>query len=342
MDLSRYEKNWRELIRPKRLEVDREVSTETYGRFIIEPLERGYGITLGNSLRRVLLSSIRGAAITAVRIDGCLHEFSVIPGVREDVTEIILNLKGVRFKMEDTEPKVVRIEERGPKEVKAGDIRCPAGVEVVNPGHYIATLDKDALLKMEMTVKMGRGYVPAERNKEEDAPIGTISMDAIFSPVKKVNYTVTPTRVGHITDYDRLILEVWTDGTITPLEAVRIAAKILQEQLRVFIELETTTEEERPLGPAPAEETDFFEILAKTVDELEISARSINALKGVGITYIGQLVQKNENELLQAKNFGRKSLEEIKTALAKLGLNLGMEVDFTPPEGEIEEEEDEA
>ncbi len=340
MDLSRYEKNWRELIRPKRLEVDKEVTTETYGRFIIEPLERGYGITLGNSLRRVLLSSIRGAAITSVRIDGCLHEFSVIPGVREDVTEIILNLKGVRFKMEDTDPKTVRIEERGPKEVKAGDIQCPAGIEVVNPDHYIATLDKDAILKMEMTVKMGRGYVPAERNKEEDAPIGTISMDAIFSPVRKVNYTVTPTRVGHITDYDRLILEVWTDGTITPLEAVGVAAKILQEQLRVFVELEAEIEEEKPLGPVPAEETDLSEILSKTVDELEISARSVNALKAMGIIYIGQLVQKGESELLQAKNFGRKSLEEIKTALSKVGLNLGMEVDFTPPEVDTEEEEE--
>ncbi len=344
MDLSRFEDQWKGLIRPKRMEVDEEVSTETYGRFIIEPLERGYGITLGNSLRRILLSSIHGAAITSVRIDGCLHEYSTLPGIREDVTEIILNLKGVRFKMHSNEPRVVRIDAKGERVVKAADIQCPAGLEVVNPDHYIATLEKDGVLKMEMTVKMGKGYVPAERNKEEDMPIGTIAVDAIFTPVKKVNYTVTPTRVGHITDYDRLILEVWTDGTIKPEEAIGIAARILQEQLRVFVEFGEEPVEEEPKGEPSGfkmDEEDLTEILQKTVDELEISARSVNSLKGIGIRYIGELVTKNEGELLQAKNFGKKSLEEIKGALEKLGLSLGMEIEFEPP-AEPEEEGDEA
>lgn len=341
MDLTRFESQWKGLIRPKGMEVDEEVSTPTYGRFIIEPLERGYGVTLGNSLRRILLSSIEGAAITSVRIEGCLHEYSSLPGVREDVTEIILNLKGVRFRMDGLEPKTVRLEAKGEGEVKAGQIQCPAGVEVINPEHYIATLDKDGVLKMEMTVKRGRGYVPAERNKEEDMPIGTIAVDSVFTPVLKVNYTVTPTRVGHRTDYDRLILEVWTDGSIRPEEAVAVAAKILQEQLAVFTEFGEEAEEEEVLTAAGGEEEDVEELLRKTVEELEISARSVNALKSIGIRYLGDLVTKTEGELLQAKNFGKKSLEEIKAALAKFGLSLGMEVDFEPPE-EVEEVEDEA
>lgn len=336
MDLSRFEAHWKGLIRPKRVEIDEEVSSSTYGRFIIEPLERGYGITLGNSLRRVLLSSIQGAAITSVRIEGCLHEYSSLPGVREDVTEIILNLKGVRFRMDGTDPKTVRLEAKGEGEVRAGQIQCPAGVEVVNPDHHIATLEKDGFLKMEMTVKVGRGYVPSERNKEEDMPIGTIAMDSIFSPVVKVNYTVTPTRVGHRTDYDRLILEVWTDGTIRPEEAVAVAARILQDQLAVFLEYGKEKEEEvkEAFAPEEIEKEDLEELLQKTVEELEISARSINALKSIGVRYLGDLVTKTENELLQAKNFGKKSLEEIKSALEKLGLSLGMTVDFEPPEGQ--------
>ncbi len=338
MDLSKYEDQWKKLIRPKGIEVDKEAEDGTYGRFIIEPLERGYGVTLGNSLRRVLLASLEGAAITSVRIEGCLHEYSSLPGVREDVTEIILNLKGVRFKMYADEPKTVRIEAKGEKEVRAADIQCPPGVEVVNPDHYIATLEKDGVLKMEMTVKRGRGYVPAERNKDEAMPIGTIAIDSIFTPIKKVNYTVTPTRVGHITDYDRLILEVWTDGTVKPIEAVGIAARILQEQLKVFTEFEEEKlETAKRVTFHEAEKEDLEEILQKSVEELEISARSINALKSIGIKYIGDLVNKSEQELLQARNLGKKSLEEIRIALQKFGLSLEMGVEFKRKEEERNE-----
>jgi len=329
MDLSKYENQWKKLIRPKGIEVDEESEDGTYGRFIIEPLERGYGVTLGNSLRRVLLSSLEGAAITLVRIEGCLHEYSSLPGVREDVTEIILNLKGVRFKMYTDEPQRVKIEVKGEKEVRAADIICTQAVEVVNPDHYIATVEKDGLLKMEMIVKKGRGYVPAERNKDETMPIGTIAIDSIFTPIRKVNYTVTPTRVGHITDYDRLILEVWSDGTIKPREAVGIAARILQEQLKIFTEFEEEKAERvQKVTFLEAEKEDLEEILQKSVEELEVSARSINALKSIGIKYIGDLVNKTEQELLQARNLGKKSLEEIKVALQKFGLSLEMGIEF--------------
>jgi len=338
MDFIKYEDQWKKLIRPKGIEVDKESEDRTYGRFIIEPLERGYGVTLGNSLRRVLLSSLEGAAITSVRIEGCLHEYSSLPGIREDVTEIILNLKGVRFKMYADEPKMVRIEAKGEKEVRAKDIWCPQGVEVVNPDHYIATLEKDGILKMEITVKRGRGYVPAERNKDETMPIGTIAIDSIFTPVKKVNYTVTPTRVGHITDYDRLILEVWTDGTIKPIEALKIAARILQEQLRIFTEFgEEKVETAKKVTLFEGEKEDLEEILQKSVEELEISARSINALKSIGIKYIGDLVNRSEQELLQARNLGKKSLEEIRIALQKFGLSLEMGVEFKRKEEERNE-----
>ncbi len=344
MDYKVLEKNWKELIRPKGVERDEEVSTDTYGRFIVEPLERGFGVTLGNSLRRVLLSSIQGAAITAVRIEGCLHEYSTLPGVKEDVAEIILNLKGVRFRAHSPTPKVVRIVAEGEKEVKAGDIECGPDLEVVNPEHHIATLEKDGSLKMEMTVKMGKGYVPAERNKEDDMPLGTIPIDAIFTPVKKVNYTVTNARVGHITDYDRLILEVWTDGTIRPEDAVGLAAKILKEQLNVFINFDEEQgggEEEE--GDEGMDDEELQEKLMKTVDELELSVRSANCLKNANIRYIGELVQKTEQEILQTKNFGRKSLNEIKEVLANMGLSLGMRIEnFTPPEHKEEVIEDEA
>ncbi len=345
MDYKVLEKNWKELIRPKGVERDEEVSTDTYGRFIVEPLERGFGVTLGNSLRRVLLSSIQGAAITAVRIEGCLHEYSTLPGVKEDVAEIILNLKGVRFRAHSPTPKVVRIVAEGEKEVKAGDIECGPDLEVVNPEHHIATLEKDGSLKMEMTVKMGKGYVPAERNKEEDMPLGTIPIDAIFTPVKKVNYTVTNARVGHITDYDRLILEVWTDGTVRPEDAVGLAAKILKEQLNVFINFdeEQGGGEEKDEGDEGMDDEELQEKLMKTVDELELSVRSANCLKNANIRYIGELVQKTEQEILQTKNFGRKSLNEIKEVLANMGLSLGMRIEnFTPPEHKEEVIEDEA
>ena len=342
-DIKLWEKNWKSLIRPKRLEVDEESLTPTYGKFIAEPLERGFGITLGNSLRRVLLSSIQGAAITAVRIDGSLHEFSTIPGVKEDVAEIILNLKEVVFRMHSPGPKTVRIEAEGEREVKAGDIITDPDLEVVNPDHHIATLEKGARLNMEMTVKLGKGYVPAERNKEEDMPIGTIPTDAIFSPIKKVNYTVTNARVGQITDYDRLILEVWTDGSIRPEDAVGLAAKILKEQLNIFINFEEPPEEEEEEGEESqghsfADEEDLQEKLMKTVDELELSVRSANCLKNANIRYIGELVQKTEQEILQTKNFGRKSLNEIKEVLATMGLSLGMKVEGFEPPSEPQEE----
>lgn len=347
MDYRVFEKNWKDLIRPKGVERDEEVSTDTYGRFIVEPLERGFGVTLGNSLRRVLLSSIQGAAITAVKIEGCLHEYSTLPGVKEDVVEIILNLKGVRFRAHTPEPKVVRLEASGEKEVKAGDIECGSDLEVVNPEHHIATLERDGRLSMEMTVKMGKGYVPAERNKEEDMPLGTIPIDSIFTPVKKVNYTVTNARVGHITDYDRLILEVWTDGTIKPEDAVGLAAKILKEQLDVFVNFEDREvggeEEEQEGGDGEMNDEELQEKLMKTVDELELSVRSTNCLKNANIRYIGELVQKTEQEILQTKNFGRKSLNEIKEVLANMGLRLGMKVEnFTPPDCREEVVQDEA
>jgi DNA-directed RNA polymerase subunit alpha len=323
-----YQKNWKDLIRPKRLDVEKETLTPFYGKFAAEPFERGFGITIGNSLRRILLSSLQGAAVTSVKIDGVLHEFSTVPGVKEDVTEIILNLKEMRLKLHAEGPKVIRIKAEGPKEVKASDVLTGESVEVLNPDHHIATLSRDAKLSIEMTVKMGRGYVPAERNKEEGQPIGTIPIDAIFSPIRKVNYTVTYARVGQITDYDKLTLEVWTDGSLNPEEAMAYAAKILKEQLSIFI---TFKEEEEPAASgeeAPA--LPLNENLFRSVDELELSVRSANCLKHANIKLIGDLVQKTEAEILATKNFGRKSLNEIKEILAGMGLNLGMKLESWP------------
>ncbi len=323
------QKSWKELIRPKRLEAEQETLTPFYGKFSAEPFERGFGITIGNSLRRILLSSLQGAAITSVKIDGVLHEFSAIPGVKEDVTEIILNLKEVRLKLHTEGPKTIRVKAEGPKILKAGDIITGDAVEVLNPDHHIATLSRDAKLSMEMTVKMGRGYVPAERNREDHQPIGTIPMDAIFSPIKKVNYTVTNARVGQITDYDKLTLEVWTDGSLSPEEAVAHAAKILKDQLSIFITFEEG--EEETSAHEPQGETDQLnENLFRSVDELELSVRSANCLKHADIKLIGDLVQKTEAEILATKNFGRKSLNEIKEILAEMGLSLGMKLDNWP------------
>lgn len=324
-------KSWKGLIRPKRLEVEKETLTPFYGKFVAEPLERGFGITIGNSLRRILLSSLQGAAITSVKIEGVLHEFSTIPGVKEDVTEIILNLKEVRLKLHTEGPKLIRVKAEGPKELKAGDIITGDAVEVLNPDHHLATLSKDAKLSMEMMVKMGRGYVPAERNKDESQPIGTIPIDAIFSPIKKVNYTVTNARVGQITDYDRLTLEVWTDGSIDPVEAVAQAAKILKDQLSIFITFEEEEEEETSQTEEQQETEKFNENLLRSVDELELSVRSANCLKNANIKLIGDLVQKTEAEILATKNFGRKSLNEIKEILASMGLSLGMKLENWPP-----------
>jgi DNA-directed RNA polymerase subunit alpha len=330
------QKSWKDLIRPKRVEVEKETLTLFYGKFTAEPFERGFGITIGNSLRRILLSSLQGAAITSVKIDGVLHEFSTIPGVKEDVTEIILNLKEVRLKLHTEGPKTIRVKTEGPKVLKAGDIITGDAVEILNPEHYLATLSKDAKLSMEMAVKMGKGYVPAERNKEEDQPIGTIPIDAIFSPIKKVNYTVTNARVGQITDYDRLTLEVWTDGSLNPEEAVVHASNILKDQLSIFITFEEEDEEEREVSGEEGEKKGLNDNLFRSVDELELSVRSANCLKHANIKLIGDLVQKTEAEILATKNFGRKSLNEIKEILAEMGLSLGMRVENWPQKKEEE------
>jgi DNA-directed RNA polymerase subunit alpha len=337
------EKNWKALIKPRRLEVDEETLSNYYGKFVAEPLERGFGITLGNSLRRILLSSIQGPAITAVRIDKSLHEYSVLPGVKEDVTDLILNLKEVVFRMHTAGPKTVRIEAEGAKEVTAADIITDADVEVINPQQYISILDKGATLNLEMTLISGKGYVTAERNKEEDMPIGTIPVDAIFTPIKKVNYTVTNARVGQITDYDKLTLEVWTNGAIRPDDAVALAAKILKDQLNIFINFDELPEE------PPAEDDEekrereleaLREKLTKSVDELELSVRSANCLKNANIQYIKELVGKTEQDILQTKNFGRKSLNEIKEVLEGMGLRLGMNINDLTASQEQPENED--
>ncbi|MFZ5451758.1 MAG: DNA-directed RNA polymerase subunit alpha [Thermodesulfobacteriota bacterium] len=332
-------KNWTELIKPKRLEVDTESHSRFYGKFACEPLERGFGTTLGNALRRVLLSSLRGAAITAVRIKDVYHEFSALPGVFEDVTEILLNLKQVRLKLLADGAKNLRLEARGKGEVKAGDIITDGTVEILNPEHHIANLSADGELSLEMTVKTGKGYVPGEAHKEEDQPVGYIPLDASFSPIRKVNYVVTQARVGQRTDYDKLTLEVWTDGSITPENAVAYGAKILKEQLSLFINFEEEAEgvEERPMEETPA----LNENLYRSVNELELSVRAANCLRNANIRFIGELVQKTEQEMLKTKNFGRKSLNEIKEILTEMGLHLGMKLEnFVPPEQGSERKEE--
>src|SRR5216684_201959 len=323
-------KNWRDLIKPRGLSVDQESLTDTYGKFVAEPLERGFGITLGNALRRVLLSSLQGAAITSIRVEGVEHEFTTIPNVAEDVTDIILNLKEVLLRMHTQEEKTIRIEVEGPKEVKAGDIVVDQDVEVLNPGHHLFTISEGGRVRMEMTARRGRGYVPAERNKVAGAPIGVIPVDSLFSPIKKVNYQVTNARVGQVTDYDRLALEVWTNGSISPADAVAYAAKIVKEQLSIFINFDETQEPAPLETPVKAEEK-LNENLFRSVDELELSVRSANCLQNANIKTIGDLVQKTEAEMLKTKNFGRKSLKEIKEILAEMGLSLGMKLENWPP-----------
>ena len=322
-------KNWRDLIKPRKLEVDQDSLRPTYGKFVAEPLERGFGTTLGNSLRRVLLSSLQGAAITALKIDGVDHEFSTVPEVVEDVTDIVLNLKEVLLRMHTNDQKTLRVEVEGPKEVKAGDIIADDQVEILNPGHHLCTVSEGGKLRMEMTCRRGRGYVPAAANKVVGAPIGTIPVDSLFSPVRKVNYQVTNARVGQVTDYDRLSLEVWTDGSVSPQDAVAYAAKIIKEQLTVFINFDET-EEPAPVE-APKEEDKLNEYLFRSVDELELSVRSANCLQQANIRTIGDLVQRTEAEMLKTKNFGRKSLKEIKEILAEMGLSLGMKLENWPP-----------
>ena len=311
-------RNWRDLIKPRRMDIEQETLANTFGKFVVEPLERGFGTTLGNSLRRVLLSSLQGAAITSVKIEGVDHEFSTIPEVAEDVTDIVLNLKEVLLRMHTSE-------------VKAGDIIADPDVEILNPGHHICTISEGGRLRMEITCRRGRGYVPAAENKVQGSPIGTIPVDSLFSPIRKVNYQVTNARVGQRTDYDKLTLEVWTNGAVTPQDAVAYAAKIIKEQLTVFINFDET-EEPAPVE-APKEEARLNENLFRSVDELELSVRSANCLQQANIKTIGDLVQKTEAEMLKTKNFGRKSLKEIKEILAEMGLSLGMKLENWPPKG---------
>ena len=332
-------RNWRELIKPKRVEIDQDTNTNTYGKFVCEPLERGFGITIGNSLRRILLSSLQGAAIISVQFDGVVHEFSSMPGVLEDVTDIILNLKEIKLKALDVEEAVVRINREGEGIVTAGDIESDGFVELLEPDQHIATLNKEGKLDMEMVVRMGKGYVPAERIKDENTPIGVITIDAAFSCVKKVNYVVTNSRVGQVTDYDKLTLEVWTDGSVFPEDAVAFAAKILKEQMNPFINFEEEVEpvEEEEIS----QDEDVNENLYRPVSDLELSVRSANCLQNAKINLIGELVQKTDAEMLKTKNFGRKSLNEIKAILSDMGLSLGMKLSFFPPTGEIDDEGEE-
>jgi DNA-directed RNA polymerase subunit alpha len=321
-------RNWRDLIRPRGIHVESETLTEFYGKFTAEPLERGYGITVGNSLRRILLSSLQGAAITALRVDGALHEFTTVADVVEDVTDIVLNLKEVVLKAAQAKTYTVRIDKEGPGPVHARDILLVDGLQVLNPDHVVATLDKKGPLSMELTVNVGRGYVPAERNKTPAMSIGTIPIDALFSPVRKVNYTVTNARVGQQTDFDKLTLEVWTNGAVRPQDAVAYAAKILKEQLSIFINFEET--EETHYAASGSEEEPLNENLFRSVDELELSVRSANCLQNANIQLIRELVQRTEQDMLKTKNFGRKSLKEIKEILANMGLSLGMKIDNWP------------
>jgi len=323
-------RNWRELIRPRKMDVAR--STETYGKFTCEPLERGFGTTLGVGLRRILLSSLQGSAIIGVKIDGALHEFTSIPNVMEDVTDIVLNLKEVVVRCKDARSRTLRLEKDGEGKVTAGDIQTVEGVDIVNPDHVLMTCAKGARVRMDIEIGTGRGYVPAERNKTPSMPVGMIPIDALFSPVRKVNFQVTNARVGQQTDYDRLILEVWTNGTVRPEDGVAYAAKIFKDQLSIFINFQEVAEPVQE--PRVSEEqAKLHENLWKSVDDLELSVRSANCLQNANIRYIGELVQKTEGEMLKTKNFGRKSLKEIKEILSEMGLSLGMKIDGWPGDG---------
>lgn len=332
-------RNWRELIKPKSIVIDEDSRTNFYGKFVCEPLERGFGITIGNSLRRILLSSLQGAAIVSVSFDNVVHEFTTIPGVIEDVTDIILNLKEIKLRLGEAEKAVIRLSKKGEGVATAGDIESDDLVAILNPEQHIATLNKEGKLNMEMVVKMGKGYVPAEKNKGKNQPIGVIPIDAIFSPIQKVNYVVTNARVGQITDYDKLTLEVWTDGSILPEDAVAYGAKILKEQMSPFINFE---EEPEPLEEEiEVKEERLNENLFRPVSELELSVRSANCLKNANIKLIGELVQKTEAEMLKTKNFGRKSLNEIKGILEDMGLSLGIKLDNFPSPKEVEKKGEE-
>ena len=322
-------KNWQDLIKPNKLDIKPGSDARRIATVLAEPLERGFGLTLGNALRRVLLSSLQGAAITSAQIDGVLHEFSSIAGVREDVTDIVLNIKEIAVRMEGEGPKRMTLRKSGPGAVTAGDIQTVDDIEILNPDLVICHLDEEADIRMELTVDTGKGYVPADRNRPEDAPIGLIPVDSLYSPVKKVSYRVENTREGQVLDYDKLTLMLETDGSVTPEDAVAYAARILQDQLSIFVNFEEPSKE---VVEEAAPELAFNPALLKKVDELELSVRSANCLKNDNIVYIGDLIQKTEAEMLRTPNFGRKSLNEIKEVLAAMGLHLGMEVQNWPPD----------
>jgi DNA-directed RNA polymerase subunit alpha len=322
-------RNWRNLIRPKGLVVERDSLSERYGKFVLEPLERGYGVTLGNALRRVMLSSLYGSAITAVRIEGAQHEFMALPDVKEDGTDIILNLKEVELELLEGQQKTVTIAKQGPCEVKAGDIRADHNLRILNPDKHICTVAEGGLFRAELTISSGKGYAPAAQFRDDSQPIDSIQIDALFCPVRRVNYSVTNARVGRRTDYDRLVLEVWTNGGVRPEDAVGIASKILKEQLAILINI---PEEVEPSVIEAEEHAERFnDNLLRPVEELELSVRSANCLANADIKRIGDLVQRTESEMLKTKNFGRKSLKEIKEILSDMGLSLGMKLDSWPP-----------
>lgn len=325
-----YYKFWRELIKPKGFEIEKETQSLEYAKFVVRPLERGFGVTLGNSLRRILLSSMMGSAVTAVKLEGVLHEFSTIPDILEDVSDIVLNLKQIRFRQYNSEPLNLKISKKGPGVVTAADIVTTDKIEVLNPHQHIATLGNNGNFNAEIIVSYGRGYMPVE-NSTDEMPVGFIGVDALHSPIRKVNYSVSNARVGQRTDYDSLALEVWTDGSLKPEESVSLASKILKEQLQIFLTFDESlepTDEIRGIGSSSLNENLF-----RSVDDLELSVRSANCLKNANIRYIGELVVRSEAEMLKTKNFGRKSLNEIKEILTTMGLGLGMKIEGWPPPG---------
>lgn len=331
MSTTLFYKNWRSLIKPKFIEVDKDTRSNTYAKFIVKPLERGFGITMGNALRRVLLSSLQGAAVTSIKIDGVQHEFSSIPGVKEDVINMILNIKKMRLKLFEGEA-TIKLNVQGPCVVKAGDFETDGRVEILNPDLEIATLSDDGKISMEALVEMGKGFVLAEENKKQNAPIGTLFVDSHFAPVVRCNYTVTNARVGQVTDYDRLNFEITTNGAVTPEDALAFAAKIIKDQVQVFINFDEMIEPEEEVKPQI--DSTFDDNLNRRVDELELSVRSANCLQNANIRYIGELVQKTEMEMLRTKNFGRKSLNEIREILTDMNLTLGVKLDnWSPPDG---------
>ncbi len=330
--------DWRDLIKPKVVDFDEKELTPVYGRFFAEPLERGFGITIGNAMRRILLSSLPGFAITAVRIKGVLHEFSTIPGVKEDVTDIVLNLKEIRLRLHEGEELTASIKAKGAAVVTARDITGGPSLEILTPDQHIATLEKGADLDMELVIKRGRGYVPGERTEDEE-PIGTIRLDAIYAPVKRANFVVTNARVGQRTDYDRLALEIWTDGSLSPRDALTYAARVMRDQMSIFAGVGTSDDDDMPaIPPGPASETGpvINEHLYRPVEGLPISVRAFNGLQNADIKYIGELVQRTEQDMLRIKNFGRKSLNEIKEVLTDMGLSLGMRLENLPARGELD------